>query len=63
MTVIEKQRIIKDSWAFGVCENCTQNPKEVKMVKQRIVSGDPEGKYKSDSEIWGCPRCGYTREL
>jgi rubredoxin len=63
MTVIDKHRIIKDSWTFGVCGNCKQNPKKINMIKEQLVSGDPEGKYKSDSEIWVCPKCGCTRKL
>ena len=63
MTVMEKHRIIKDSWTFGVCENCRQNPRKVEMVKEEIVSGDPDGKYTSESSIWVCPKCGYTRKL
>jgi len=63
MTVMEKHRIIEDSWVFGVCENCGQNPEKIKMVKEVLVSGDPEAKYKSDKEIWICPKCGYTRRL
>jgi len=63
MTVIDKHRIIKESWTFGLCENCGQNPKEIKMVKEQLVSGDSTGRYKSDSEIWVCPKCGYTRKL
>jgi len=64
MTVIDKHRIIKESWTFGVCENCKQNWNlEIKMVKEKLVSGNSAGKYKSDSEIWVCPKCGYTRKL
>ena len=63
MTVIEKHRIIKESWVFGVCDNCAHNPEEVKMIKEQIISGDPDGKYKSDSEIWVCQKCGYARKL
>ena len=63
MTVMDKHRIIKDSWTFGVCENCRQNPEKVKMVKEAMVSGDPEGEYSSTERIWVCPKCGYSREL
>lgn len=73
MTVIDKHRIIKESWTFGVCENCLQNPrqssenikkiKKISMVKEQLVSGDPSGKYKSDSKVWICPKCGYARKL
>lgn len=63
MTVTEKRRTIKESWTFGVCDNCEHNPEKVKMVKEQLVSGDPEGKYKSDSEIWICPKCGCSRQL
>jgi len=63
MTVLDKHRIIKESWTFGVCENCGKNPEEIKMVKEQLVSGDSERIYKSDSEIWVCPKCGYTRKL
>jgi len=62
-TVIDKHRIIRDSWICGVCENCRQNPKEINMVKEALVSGDLEGRYKSEKKIWVCPRCGYTRKL
>lgn len=60
---MEKHRIIKQSWAYEICENCGHNPKEIKMVKHHLVSGDPEGKYKSKKEMWICPRCGSTRRL
>lgn len=63
MAVIDKRRIIKDSWIFGVCENCGHNPEEVGMVKEQLVSGDPDGKYKSNSNIWVCTKCGHTRKL
>jgi rubredoxin len=63
MTVLEKHRSIKDLWVYGVCKSCGYNPKEVKMVKETMVSGDPEGKYRSKKKVWMCPRCGYTRKL
>jgi hypothetical protein len=31
------------------------------MVKEKIISGDPEGKY--SKELWVCPICGFSREL
>ena len=63
MTVMDKHRIIKEKWICGVCENCGYNPEKVKMVKEKMVSGDPDGVYESDSKIWVCPKCGYTRRL
>ena len=68
MMVIDKHRIIKESWTFGVCENCRQTrnsetKNSIKMVKEELVSGDPTGEYKSDSDVWICPKCGYTRKL
>ncbi len=63
MTVIDKNRIIKESWTFGVCENCGKNPEKVSMIKEGLVSGDPDAKYRYESEIWVCPKCGYSRRL
>jgi len=63
MAVIDKHRIIKDSWTFGICENCHQNPEKLQMTKEFLVSGDPGRKHKSRKEVWVCPRCGYSRKL
>ena len=62
MTVLEKHRIIRKRWICGVCENCGHNPKEVKMVQEHLVSGDPEQSRKSKEKMWVCPRCGFSRK-
>ena len=42
------------TWTYGVCESCLKNSHEnVKMIKEKVVSGDLEGKY--SEEIWVCP--------
>ena len=53
---------ISRTWTYGTCEICLKNSHEkVKMVKERVVSGDIEGKY--SEEIWCCPVCGATKKL
>jgi len=50
------------TWTFGFCEACLKNShKKIKMVKRKIVSGDPKGNY--SKEMWVCPECGATKEL
>lgn len=50
------------TWTYGICEFCLKNSHEkVKMVKERVVSGDLEGKY--SEEVWCCPVCGATKKL
>jgi hypothetical protein len=63
MTVMRKHRNIKERWAFGKCEKCGYNPKDVKMAKERLVSGDPGQKHSSKKKVWVCTRCGYSRRL
>ena len=49
-------------WTYGICESCLKNShKKVKMKRQKIVSGDEEGKYVR--ELWVCPHCGATKRL
>ena len=53
---------MRGSWTYGMCGSCLQNShEEVKMVRDKIVSGDPEGKH--SQEMWCCPVCGFTRLL
>jgi RNase P subunit RPR2 len=53
---------ITKTWTYGYCESCSKNSHEkIKTVRERIVSGDPEGKY--SEETWVCPQCGSTKRL
>jgi len=50
------------TWTFGICESCLKNShEEVKMIKEKIISGDLEGRY--SQELWVCPVCGATKRL
>jgi len=50
------------TWTFSICEICLKNSHEkVKLVRKKIISGDPEGKY--SKEFWVCPVCGATKRL
>jgi rubrerythrin len=33
----------------------------IKTVREKMISGDPEGKY--SEKIWVCPQCGSTKRL
>ena len=63
MVTMDENRIIRERWTFGVCENCHQNPEKVQMVKETLASGDACRTRISDSELWVCPKCGYCRRL
>ncbi len=53
---------MRESWTYEICESCLNNSHEkVKMIKEKIISGDPEGKY--SQELWCCPVCGFSRLL
>jgi len=50
------------TWSCGICQSCWKNShEEVKMIREKIVSGDIEGKY--SKEVYVCPVCGFTREI
>jgi len=50
------------TWTYEICECCLNNSHEkVKMVKEKLISGDLEGKY--SDELWVCPVCGSTKKL
>jgi hypothetical protein len=34
---------------------------KVKMVRESLVSGNPNDK--NSSEVWACPKCGSTKTL
>lgn len=63
MPVMDERRAIRERWTFGVCDNCGQNPEQVRMVREALVSGGPAGAIKAESEFWVCPKCGYCRKL
>ena len=50
------------TWTYGICETCLKNSHEkVEMVREKVVSGDIEGRY--SEEIWICPVCGASKRL
>ena len=55
-------RMSELTWTCGICQPCLKNSHiEVKMIKEKIISGDIEGKY--SKEVYVCPACGFTREI
>ena len=48
---------IHESWTYGICERCLRNSHErVEMVREFLVSGNPNDNKRSDKKIWVCPK-------